>query len=219
MTTYNVLIIEDHPIIAIAYQNTLQLFEKNNKVKFNTHTCTSIIEALQKIKNTTYDLFFLDILLPPSIEDNILNGEQLGVKIRELYPNTKIIVATSLSNNHKIQSIINKVNPDAFLIKNDIAPPELLFTIETVLMGKTYFSDTVHVMFKKIIGNNFSIDEVDQQILLALSKGVKTKNLPDNIPLSLSGIEKRKRNLKEKLNIVKATDGELVIKAKERGLI
>ena len=66
---------------------------------------------------------------------------------------------------------------------------------------------------------NLQVDEFDKQILFHLSKGVKTKDLPSYVPLSLSAIEKRKLNLKEILSVKGSSDIELITEAKNKGLI
>jgi DNA-binding NarL/FixJ family response regulator len=63
------------------------------------------------------------------------------------------------------------------------------------------------------------IDIFDKQILFHLSKGTKTKDIPQYVPISLSAIEKRKMNLKNVLGIYGETDLELVKVAKDRGLL
>ncbi|HQF47980.1 MAG TPA: DNA-binding response regulator, partial [Flavobacterium alvei] len=59
----------------------------------------------------------------------------------------------------------------------------------------------------------------DKQILFHISKGTKTKDIPQYVPISLSAIEKRKMNLKKILSITDETDIELVRVAKNRGLL
>jgi hypothetical protein len=63
------------------------------------------------------------------------------------------------------------------------------------------------------------LDVFDKQILFHLSKGVKTKDLPTYIPLSLSAIEKRKLNIREILEVPGGTDVDLIREAKNKGVI
>ena len=45
------------------------------------------------------------------------------------------------------------------------------------------------------------------------------KDLPNLLPLSIAGIEKRKRNLKRMFNVKKLDDRQLMISAKEKGFL
>tara|TARA_B100000497_G_C7333014_1_gene220131 strand:+ start:328 stop:561 length:234 start_codon:yes stop_codon:yes gene_type:complete len=69
------------------------------------------------------------------------------------------------------------------------------------------------------IVNDFVLDNYDRKILYELSIGTRMKDLPKLIPLSIAGIEKRKRNLKRMFNVKKMDDRELLISAKEKEFI
>ena len=59
----------------------------------------------------------------------------------------------------------------------------------------------------------------DRKILYYLSKGTKTKNLVDYIPLSLAAIEKRKRNIRKIFGIEESGDKPILDKAAEYGFL
>ena len=63
------------------------------------------------------------------------------------------------------------------------------------------------------------LDEYDRKILYELSIGTRMKDLPNLLPLSIAGIEKRKRNLKRMFNVKKLDDRQLMISAKEKGFL
>ena len=54
---------------------------------------------------------------------------------------------------------------------------------------------------------------------ILISQGIKTVNLPNYIPLSMSAIEKRKANIKGQLLMGKGNDSDLISIAKKLGLI
>ncbi|MCH7523787.1 MAG: response regulator, partial [Bacteroidetes bacterium] len=88
MKHLNVLIIDDHPIIAEGYTNVLEAFSLNNTdYKLKVVSVYSIDAAINKIKTLTikdaFDLILLDISMPPSKEHNIFSGEELGIYIKE----------------------------------------------------------------------------------------------------------------------------------------
>ena len=221
---YNVLIIDDHPLIIEAYKNALLYIEQHNKnfsfVINIAHTCDVALTKIKfSVKDHPFDLIFLDIKIPPSLDGEILSGEDLGIKINELLKEVRIIVSTTYNDNYRVNNILKNVNPDGFLIKNDIDPEELVTAIKTVLVDPPYYSKTVIKLLRKHVFHDFILDKVDRQILYELSIGTKMKNLPDMIPLSIAAIERRKRHLKEVFYTSGQDDKALILMAKEKGFI
>jgi hypothetical protein len=67
--------------------------------------------------------------------------------------------------------------------------------------------------------NDLLLDKIDRRLLYELSIGTKTKDLPITLPLSIAGVEKRKRNLKNVFDVSGLEDKDLINKAKEKGFI
>ena len=67
--------------------------------------------------------------------------------------------------------------------------------------------------------HDLNVDKIDRQIFYELSLGTRTKDLPEVVPLSIAGVEKRKRLLKEKFDVEEQGDKALIIKAREMGFI
>jgi DNA-binding NarL/FixJ family response regulator len=222
---YNILIIDDHPLIAQAYKLALdELKNTNEGIDFiitYCHDCAEGYTAIQAAVSNkeSIDLVFLDISLPPTKDGKILSGEDLGIKFRELLPEAKIIVSTTYSDNYRIHNIIKSVNPEGFLIKNDLDPDELIKAVGAVLDGKLYFTDSVLEVLRNNVSSDHMLDSMDRRILYELSIGTKMKDIPNVLPLSIAGIEKRKRNLKVIFNIKKNSDKELIQLAKKKGFI
>lgn len=222
---YTVLIIDDHPLISNAYKSAFDhIIKQNSSISFiidNAHDCDSAIEKINAFsdKNKKLDIVFLDIKLPPSSDGKILSGEDLGLKINKLLPDTKIIVATTFNDNYRIHSIFKNLNPDGFLIKNDITPKELVTTINTIITDPPYYSKTVIKLLRKEVSNDFLLDDIDRKLLYELSIGTMMKDLPNMLLLSLPALEKRKRRLKQVFNAVSPSDKELLLKVKEKGFI
>jgi DNA-binding NarL/FixJ family response regulator len=224
MNTYHVLIIEDHPLITEAYKKAFsQISSKTPNLNFMISTANTCDAAYLKINEASrqqgLDIVFLDIKLPPSKEGIILSGEDLGLKIIELLPSSKIIVSTTFNDNYRINSIFKSLNPDGFLIKNDLNPKELVLAIESIIEGNSYYSKSVIELMRKLTANDFLIDAIDRKLLYELSKGTKMSQLPDIIPLSVSTLEKRKRVLKEIFDIADKDDRDLFRIAEEKGFI
>lgn len=224
MKPINVLIIDDHPIIADAYKSAMLKISNTNKAySFNIKVANDIDTAIYELNNSSsnkfFDIIFLDIKLPKSSNGLLLSGEDLGLEIRRITPKSKIIVATTYNDNYRLNNILKSINPDGFLIKNDISSNELVEAIITVIKNPPHYSKTILQLLRKQVTNDFILDKIDRQLLYELSMGTKMGDLPNVIPLSIGGLERRKRQLKEAFNIAKMDDKTLVEIAKQKGFI
>ena len=223
MKKIETLIIEDHPLIADSYKNGLNKVGKlNDDIDFNitfSNTIDKALNLINKPDENKFDLIFLDIRLPRSEDGKVLSGEDLGLIIRKQLPEAKIIVTTTYNDNFRINNILKSIDPEGFLIKNDTTPKDLIEAITTVLEDSPYYSKTVLKLLRKHISNDFFLDQIDRKLLYELSIGTKMIDLPNEIPLSIGGIERRKRMLKEIFEVSGKDDKELVREAREKGFI
>ena len=222
--TYTALLIDDHPLIVKAYKSALKYVSKKGEaytfVIDTANNCDTAFSKIQEVSNTdSIDLIFLDISLPASKDGKIISGEELGIIIREELSNAKIIVATSFNDNIRLSSILKSVNPDGFLIKNDLTPSVLAEAIETVIKEPPYYSKTVLKFLRKISANDFILDSVDRKLLFELSKGAKMGELPDVLLMSIGALERRKRILKEIFNVAGESDRTLIQAAEDAGFV
>jgi DNA-binding NarL/FixJ family response regulator len=221
--TYKIVIIDDHPLITESYKAAVEevFAELNKAVKISVFN--DLDSVLIEMSNVNFlldlDLILLDIQLPSSENNNMRSGEDLGMKIRKMNSPAKILVSTTFNDNHRIYSILKSFNPEGFLIKNDINRNELLIAIKKMIQDPPYYSKTVVQLMRKRVHVDFVLDINDRKILYELSIGTKLKDLQKVIPLSLGGIEKKRRNLKLLFGVEDDSDRTLVIKAKEKGFI
>lgn len=222
MERKSVLIIDDHPLICDAYVQALHKVVKD-PLSLKIQTAGNCDHAYDMIKRTPahagWDLVFLDMRLPPSVGGEILSGQDLGEAIRQKFLQTPILVCTTYNDNFKIQDIFNSLNPEGFLIKNDIDPNDIVQAVISIFSGGVFYSHTVASLMRKRMFQATRVDKWDRRILYELSIGTKMKDMPKVIPLSLAAIEKRKRSLKEMFNVEDKTDRELVLIAIEKGYI
>jgi DNA-binding NarL/FixJ family response regulator len=221
----NTIIIDDHPLLIEAYRNSLMDIEAANATLNFTiseaNSCDTALELLDRIQSTGQhiDLVFLDIKIPESQDGTHLSGEDIGLEIRDRFPNSKIIIATTFNNNYRIHTIFKSINPDGFLIKGDISTGILLPAILEVLKDPPFYSKSVLKSLRKSISHDFLLDKWDRMILYELSQGIKMKELPEILPFSIAAIEKRKRHIKLLFDIEEADDRQLLLKARELGFI
>jgi DNA-binding NarL/FixJ family response regulator len=221
---YKVLIVDDHPIICNSYKDAVkEVNEEFEDLYIQVDIALDCDSARDRIRNSWvekgYDLVFLDIRLPASKDRKLLSGEDLGELIRDEQPQAKIIVATTFNDNFRVQNIFRSLNPEGFLIKNDLDIQEFIMAISHVMQGKPYYSSTVSSLFRKQMTHTINVDKIDRQMLYELSMGTRMKEMPKVVPLSMAGIEKRKRILKQKLDVEDQGDKALITKAREMGFI
>jgi len=214
-----ILIIDDHSLVIKGLKMTLL---ELNKVGFDLvfDTAESYEFGLEKVKKENlYDVIFIDILLKSSIDGEIHSGENIGVKINSLVPKPKLVVLTSLNDCFRIRNILNTLQPDGFLIKSDITNNELINAFKKVIENPPFYSNSIISILNAEKNHGHFISDLDKNILYHISIGIQTKDLPKYIPLSISGIEKRKRHLKNYFNIDKKGDTTLIHEAKLNKII
>lgn len=214
--------IDDHPIIIEGYKKVL-LDNRAEGLDITIDIANSCDQAIEKLRGSLngreYDVVFLDIGLPPSQNGEFLSGEDIGKEIKEVSPDTRIIVLTMFNDNLRLLSILKSLDPEAFLIKSDVTPVEFLQAFDSVMEGRKYSSHTVHELMRKQITNDFGLDKTDREILVYLSQGMMSKEIPKHIPVSLATIEKRKKVMREVFKVEDVRDLTLINKAREFGFI
>jgi len=217
----NIIIVDDHPFIIEGYKNAINSYG-GQEYEFSitqANDCKSAYDIITNSQATPFDIAFFDISMPAYEEKGIHSGEDLATLIKEVMPGCKVILLTMHTELLKINSILKVINPNGLVIKNDLTFDELLVAFDKILRNENYYSQTVVRLISQSQQENFDIDPFDKQILYHLSKGIKTKDIPSYVPLSLSAVEKRKLNLKELLDVKGSSDVELITEAKNKGLI
>lgn len=217
----NILIVDDHPFIIDGYKNAITRYKPElYGYSFSQgKDCQTGYNIITDPEIPPFDVAFLDISMPVYPEKGILSGEDLAKLIMKLMPDCKIILLTMYTELLKIKNIIDTINPAGLVIKNDLTFDELLFGFDIVLKNEIYYSHSVIKMANQNDNEIEGIDQFDKLILFHISKGTKTKDIPQYIPISLKAIERRKVNLKELFKIEEGSDIDLIREAKVRGII
>ena len=94
------------------------------------------------------------------------------------------------------------------------------FLFSIVLMeGDIYHSSTVTHNLKELFSQKKILDHLNRKIITLLAQGIKTKNLPNYLNISISTIEKRKANIRYYFNLEKGSDEDIIREAKRLGLV
>ncbi|GAL62576.1 response regulator [Algibacter lectus] len=218
-----ILMIDDHPMIIEGYQNTL-LFTKKENQELEIDIANNCDEAIMYMdqaveKNSPYNVLFVDISIPPSKDGIMSSGEDLAEYARKVLPKAKIIILTMFNESFRIHNIIKTIDPEGFLIKSDLTSSELASAFQAVIYNPPFYSGTVNNHIRKSIVSDIVIDDKNRKILHLLSQGVKTKNLASHLDISLSAVEKRKRQLRDIFDVQDGQDETLLNEARKKGFV
>ena len=213
-----ILIVEDHPSMIEGYKIILSYNTKDYEI--DAASAFNCKAAYDLITDTTeFDVILLDYSLPPYPEKGINSGKDLAILTRKQKPKSKIIVLTSHSEALILYDLIVSVEPEGILVKSDFSAEELQKAFELIVEGGTYHSTTVTQNVSELLSKKIYLDSYNRKIISLLAEGIKTKNIPNYMNLSISAVEKRKVQIKDYLGIDKGGDEEIIRKAKEAGLI
>jgi len=216
----NLLMIDDHAAIIEGYKAILSLSKKKYDLKITTaFDCESAYKMITKHHEIAFDVVFVDITMPPYAEKKLHSGVDLVALIRAYMPQTKIIVLTSHTEKIVIDQIIEKANPEGIMLKSDVNSEDFLNAFELILKGEKYYSVTVLKYLEKAPAEVKKLDSYNQQIIILLSKGVKTKTIQEQLCLSKSAVDKRKVAIKHFFGIEKGNDEDILREARKQGLI
>lgn len=223
MEEIKILMIDDHPMIIEGYQNTLQ-FTKKEHQDLNIDIANNCDESIKYIDKSVqakapYDMLFVDISLPPSKDGRMNSGEDIAEYARKIIPTAKIVILTMFNESFRIHNILKNIDPEGFLIKSDLTSSELASAFQAVLHNPPFYSGTVNSFIRKSITSDIVVDDRNRKILYLLSQGIKTKSLASHLDISLSAVEKRKKQLKEIFSVENGKDETLLQEARKKGFI
>jgi len=124
-----------------------------------------------------------------------------------------------LNNNIRLINILKRLEPQGHCSKSDLDSRTLFFAILKILNNERFFSHSVNELLNNRIINDIYLDHIDILLLKELGNGAKSLELRKLIPLTKSGIDKRKRVLRNKFEINSSSNRDLVLMAKSMGFI
>lgn len=221
MNSLNILIVEDHLLMIEAYKSILSYHADSNAFNFieavNCEAAFHII-AGDRIDKILIDIVILDLNLPKYTAACIEGGADLIFYIKKFLPNCKIVVVTSHSETIKIYDILKLYDPAGFLIKSEFTGDDFLLAFDLILNGGNYISPLIKKSIESMLSEKVYLDSYNRQILILLGQGIRTKNLINYLPISMSAIEKRKSIIKDFFNII-GNDEDLIQEARRRKFI
>jgi DNA-binding NarL/FixJ family response regulator len=192
-TVYNLVIVDDHPLILEGLKNLLSSVSNMTiKAVFNTGNSLLHYENLSKI-----DIIFLDIFLPD------INGIDLCLKIKNIYPNMIILGMSSQSERSIVMQMI-KSGANGYLIKS-ASFEEFKTALVQAVNGQLAFCDEVKELVSKTNINDLRIiprlTQREKEILVLLKEGKSTQEISDDLFISFLTVQTHRRNLLSKFQV------------------
>jgi DNA-binding NarL/FixJ family response regulator len=198
-----ILLVEDHPIFR---QGMIQLInhESDLEVCGEAETAAAALAAIDELKP---DLVLVDITLKGT------NGIELIKNIKGRFPALPTMVL-SMHEESLYAERAMRAGARGYVMKQEAAS-EVMFAIRTVLGGGHYLSPTMNVsMIRKFVGGPdadttslvASLTDRELEILHLIGKGLRSREIAEEITLSIKTVETHRGNLKEKLGLRSATE-------------
>ncbi|MFY0482837.1 response regulator [Flavobacterium sp. PLA-1-15] len=215
-----ILMIDDHPSQIEGYKTILSYNTLGAEIVTTVaYNCESAYGIITIAKDSEYDMVFIDRSLPAFPEKKLKSGEDIALLVRRHWPATKIVFLTSHAEAFLLYNIVKKINPQGLLVKSDFSADELLLAFERIVDGATYYTHTVKEGINELLSKERFLDDLNRQIIILLSQGLRTASIADELHLSKSSVEKRKVQIKDYLCIAKGTDEDIVRESKKLGFI
>ncbi len=198
-----VLCVDDHPLVRDGIAFALQLQTDMELVG----EATDGVEAVSAYRRCRPDVTLMDLQMPN------MNGVEATAKIREEFPNAKIIVLTTYSGDIQASRAL-KAGAVGYILKN-LLRTDLIDTIRRVYAGQR----RIPAEIAQQIAEHISSDELsarETEVLRHVAAGCSNKIVADNLGLSEDTIKAHMRSILEKLQANDRTHAVTI--AMRRGL-
>jgi len=198
MKPISVLIADDHEIVRYGISTYLSSAKDINIVG----EASTGEECLKIFKKERPDICLLDIGMPDK------NGIETTKSIRELDPDTKILILSMHTDKRLLKKVL-EAGINGYLLKNT-EKVNLLNAIRTIANGQQVFSEPISTLITQCFLKNSSevetqiceeITEREQEILQLIVKGLTSKEIAQKLFISPRTVDTHRANLMQKLEL------------------
>jgi DNA-binding NarL/FixJ family response regulator len=201
----SVLIVDDHPIVR---QGLSQLINAEDDLEVCGNVAT-VEEALQSLGESYPDVVIVDLSLAHS------DGLELIKEIRSETRHLPVLVLSMHDENMYAERLLS-AGANGYIMKQ-AAADQLLIALRRVLAGGVYVSEQLgSSMIERIAGNDPKrksnpierLSNRELQVLNLIGRGKTTREVAENLALSVKTVESHRQRIKKKLNL--QTSAQLV---------
>ena len=159
--------------------------------------------AIAETRRLEPDLLVMDISMPE------MNGLKATEKLRQEFPDLKILTLTRHTDDGYLQQLI-KAGVNGYVLKQS-APTELINAIRTVTSGRSYVdSELTHRVLGGYAGRASTVlrgegpqqvSDRESEVMRLIAWGYSNKEIASRLNLSVKTIEAHKANAMRKLNM------------------
>jgi DNA-binding NarL/FixJ family response regulator len=197
------LIIDDHPMMRTGLA---QLIDSEGDLKVSAQA-DNAGQAIDLVAKQKFDLVLCDISLPDK------NGLELIKDIRALRPELPILVV-SMHDEMIYAERVLRAGGRGYIMKQE-GGEKFIRAIRQVLAGQIYVSDKMSSRILEIFSGGAKktedspvsrLSDREFEVFQLIGHGKGTRDIAEQLHLSVKTVEVHRANIKEKLNLLTATE-------------
>ncbi|WP_242118438.1 response regulator [Aestuariivivens sediminicola] len=212
-----IVIAEDNSFLIKVVAEKLSFFDEL-QLKYTALNGDELIQKLEK--DPIVDVVLMDIEMP------IVNGIEATERIKQKYPQIKIIMLTVFDDDENIFKAI-QAGADGYLLK-EVNAQDLYNGLHETMEGGAAMTPSIAMKTLKLLRNPIALEQREEldsvrlsvreiQVLEQLSKGLSYNVIAENLIVSSGTIRKHVENIYKKLQVHNKL--EAVQKARRHNLI
>lgn len=200
--TYQIVIVDDHPIVRHGLKQIINQ-ERSLNVCAEAESAQQAIEA---IKKHNPDVALIDVSIKGT------NGLELVKMINQSCPLPVLMISVHDESLYAERAL--RAGAKGYIMKEE-ATEKLLTAIKRVLRGEIYISDNMSErLLKKYIDGNYeshqssvsTLTDRELEVFRLIGEGHSTRNIAENLNLSIKTIESHRAHIKDKLKLKNAVE-------------
>ena len=182
-----VAVVDDHKVVV---DGLVRLIDESETTRV-IGKAYSVAECWKLLESEQPDVLMLDIGLPDG------NGIDLCPKIKEKYPQIKVLMLTSYGELATITRAMD-AGANGYVLKNSM-PEELIEGIRTIASGERFLCEEVGVLLQNNESNPMELTRREIELLQLIVEGYTLPELADKMCLGYQTVRSYRKNLNIKL--------------------
>ena len=181
-----VFIVDDHYMVIEGIRSLLQ---NEKKIEWMGHAMNAS-SCLACLKMQQPDVLLMDINLPDK------SGIDLCKEVKDKYPSVFIVGLSTYNQQSFIEKMIDN-GASGYVLKN-ATQEELMEGIETVMVGKLYFSEEAAQSLRKTHNEIPVLTRREKEVLGLIAEGMTNNEIALNLYISSTTVDTHRKNLLSK---------------------
>lgn len=206
-----IIIVDDHPIFR---EGLKKIISESHDIIIADEVCTGK-DLLERVRKNDYEVIILDISLPDMSGLEVLGNLQ---NIKKRPP--VLIISMHPEEQYAVRAL--KTGASGYLTKGSI-PDELMTAIRRVAAGRKYISPSLAEKLATDLNNKSEqpahekLSDREYQVMVMLASGKSTKEIANQLSLSLPTISTYRSRILQKINL--KNNAELIHYAIKNNLV